>query len=219
MSAQLSAYKPKLKTYPVDPQAHTQRCGGWWRSTPRRPCRCCRGAWWAGTPWTRTCSMPPPPVRRLPLVAPLPAQQHRQPLLHGCRLHLSIVGNACQMLMHNNHCCCACISHDVQTLVLCNTQAVVDAVAALLSAGAFSPGQGAAEGGDTSGEAGASSSSGGGGRPAWALDFLARHLGDGRATAAPDTVMQVSLGSIPQAWRPAALASRLHAPGQHVPAN
>ena len=141
--------------------------------------------------------MPPPPVLRLPLVAPLPAQQHRRPLLHGCRLHPSTVGNACQMLMHNNHCCCACISHDVQTLVLCNTQAVVDAVAALLSAGAFSPGQGAAEGGDTSGDAGASSSSGGGGRPAWALDFLARHLGDGRATAAPDTVMQVGARIMP----------------------
>lgn len=97
------------------------------------------------------------------------------------------------MLIHNEYCCCACISHDVQTLVLCNTQAVVDAVAALLSAGALSPGQGAAEGRDTSGDVGASSSSGGGGQPAWALDFLATHLGDGRATAAPDTVMQVQL--------------------------
>lgn len=94
-------------------------------------------------------------------------------------------------------------------------QVVVDAVAMLLSAGAFSPGRGtdkAAEGGDPN-----SSSSGKGGQTAWALDFLATHLGDGRATEEPDTVMQVQLRLCLQAWvPPARLAS--HASGQHTPA-
>lgn len=62
----------------------------------------------------------------------------------------------------------------------------MDAVAALLDAGAFEPPPPASLLDEDAADAG------GGGQTAWALDFLATHLGDGRATASPATVMQVS---------------------------
>lgn len=93
------------------------------------------------------------------------------------------------------------------------SQAVVNAVSELLHAGAFQSPSGALQGkaasltNSTIGERNRGLSSGVAPRPgapaspgaptsgsssvAWALEFLAAFLGDGRATAQPDTVMQV----------------------------
>lgn len=70
-------------------------------------------------------------------------------------------------------------------------QAVVDAVAELLHAGAFDEAATRVHDGSDSSADSRGADSGGHGAEAWALDFLAAFLGDGRATAAPGTVMQV----------------------------
>jgi hypothetical protein len=86
-------------------------------------------------------------------------------------------------------------------------QAVVDAVAALLSAGAFSQEQAVIN------AAGGSNPPIGSGQSAWALDFLATHLGDGRATAAPNTVMQVHFVPLTARHPSAGSASHVHVSG------